>query len=108
MSAKGKKGRGRGHGGKSTKRKGESRNEKRIEKKERRKKVLTKTKIKKQKTKTNGSMHQTASSLSEKGGQGTKKFRPDSPRLVDFVFELVEFILYLPDGQVKVFGKIFL
>ena len=38
MSAKGKKGRGRGYGEKSTKRKGESRNEKKTEKKERRKK----------------------------------------------------------------------
>ena len=40
--------------------------------------------------------------------QGTKKFRSDSPGLVDFVVGLVEFILHLPDGQVKVFGKIFL
>ena len=30
--------------------------------------------------------------------QGTKKFRSDSP----FVARLVEFILHLPDGQVKV------
>ena len=40
--------------------------------------------------------------------QGTKKFRSDSPGLVDFVVRLVEFILHLPDGRVKVFGKIFL
>ena len=39
--------------------------------------------------------------------QGTKKFRSDSPGLVDFVVGLVEFILHLPDGQVKVFGKFF-
>ena len=32
--------------------------------------------------------------------QGTKKFRSDSPRLV-------EFILHLPDGQVKVFREFF-
>ena len=41
-------------------------------------------------------------------GQGTKKFRSDSPGLVDFVVGQVEFILHLPDGQVKVFRKIFL
>ena len=35
--------------------------------------------------------------------QGTKKFRSDSPGLEDFVVRLVEFILHLPDGQVKVF-----
>ena len=40
--------------------------------------------------------------------QGTKKFRSDSPGLADFLFGLVEFILYLPNGQVKVFGEIFL
>ena len=40
--------------------------------------------------------------------QGTKKFRSDSPGLADFVVGLVEFILHLPDGQVKVFGEIFL
>ena len=40
--------------------------------------------------------------------QGTKKFRSDSPGLVDFMVGLVEFILYLPDGQVKDFGEIFL
>ena len=40
--------------------------------------------------------------------QVTKKFRSDSPGLVDFVVGLVEFILHLPDGQVKVFGEIFL
>ena len=40
--------------------------------------------------------------------QGTKKFRSDSPGLADFVVGLVEFILYLPDGQVKVFREIFL
>ena len=34
--------------------------------------------------------------------QGTKKFRSDSPGLVDFAVGLVEFILHLPDGQVKV------
>ena len=39
--------------------------------------------------------------------QGTKKFRSDSPGLVDFVVGLLEFILYLPDGQVKVAGKFF-
>ena len=40
--------------------------------------------------------------------QDTKKLRSDSPGLVDFVVGLVEFILHLPDGQVKVFWKIFL
>ena len=40
--------------------------------------------------------------------QGRKKFRSDSPGLVDFVVGLVEFILHLPDGQVKVFREIFL
>ena len=40
--------------------------------------------------------------------QGTKKFRSDSPGLVDFVVGPVEFILHLPDGQVKVFGQMFL
>ena len=39
--------------------------------------------------------------------QGTKKFRSDSPGLVGFVVGLVEFILHLPDGQLKVFGKFF-
>ena len=39
--------------------------------------------------------------------QGTKKFRSDSPGLVDFVVGLVEFILHLPERQVKVFGEIF-
>ena len=39
--------------------------------------------------------------------QGTKKFRSDSPGLVDFVVGLVEFLLYLPDRQVKVFGNFF-
>ena len=39
--------------------------------------------------------------------QGTKKFRSDSPGLVDFVIALVEFILHLPDRQVKVFRDIF-
>ena len=34
--------------------------------------------------------------------QGTKKFRPDSPGLEDFVVRLV------PDGQGKVFRKIYL
>ena len=42
------------------------------------------------------------------GNQGTKKFRSDSPGLVDFVAGLVEFILHLPNGQVKVFWAIFL
>ena len=37
--------------------------------------------------------------------QGTKKFRSDSPGLVDLVVGLMEFILHLPDGQVKVFRK---
>ena len=37
--------------------------------------------------------------------QGTKKFRSDSPGLVDFVVGLVDFILHLPDGQVKFSGK---
>ena len=37
--------------------------------------------------------------------QGTKKFRSDSPGLVNFVVWLVEFILHLPDGQVKVFWE---
>ena len=40
--------------------------------------------------------------------QGTKKFRSDIPGLVNFVVGLVEFILHLLDGQVKVFGEIFL
>ena len=40
--------------------------------------------------------------------QGTKKFRSDSPGLVDFVVGLVEFILHLPDRQVKVFVENFL
>ena len=40
--------------------------------------------------------------------QGTKKFRSNSPGLLDFVVRLVEFTLYLPDSQVKVFGEIFL
>ena len=40
--------------------------------------------------------------------QGTKKFRSDSPGLVNFAVGLVEFILHLPDGQVKVFGEIVL
>ena len=39
--------------------------------------------------------------------QGTKKIRPDSLGLVDFVVGLVEFILHLPDGQVTVFGEFF-
>ena len=39
--------------------------------------------------------------------QGTKRFRSDSPGLVDFVVRLVDFILHLPDGLVKVFGEIF-
>ena len=42
------------------------------------------------------------------GCSGYKKFRSDCPGLVDFVVGLVEFILHLPDGQVKVFGEIFL
>ena len=37
--------------------------------------------------------------------QGTKKFRSDSPGLVDFVVGLVEFILHLPDGQVGCHGN---
>ena len=40
--------------------------------------------------------------------QGTKKFRSDSPGLVDFVVGLVEFIFRLPNGQVKVFRETFL
>ena len=40
--------------------------------------------------------------------QGTKKFRSDSPGLVNFVVGLVEFIFHLPDGQVKVFREFFL
>ena len=40
--------------------------------------------------------------------QGTKKFRSNIPGLVDFVVGLVEFILHLPNGQVKVFWEIFL
>ena len=40
--------------------------------------------------------------------QGTKRFRSDSLGLVDFVLGLAEFILHLPDGQGKEFGKIFL
>ena len=39
--------------------------------------------------------------------QGTKKFRSDSPGLVDFVVGVVEFILHLPDGQVNVFGNFY-
>ena len=42
------------------------------------------------------------------GNQGTKKFRSDSPGLVDFLAGLVEFILHLPNGQVKDFWAIFL
>ena len=45
--------------------------------------------------------------MSERSRQGTKKFRSDSPGLVDFKVGLVEFILHLPDGQVKVFGNFF-
>ena len=41
------------------------------------------------------------------GVQGTKKFSSDSPGLLDFVVGLVEFILHLPDGQIKVFGNVF-
>ena len=33
--------------------------------------------------------------------QDTKKFRSDSPRLVNFAVGLVDFIFHLPDGQVK-------
>ena len=40
--------------------------------------------------------------------QGTKKFRSDSPGLADFVVGLVEFLLHLPNRQVKVFEEIFL
>ena len=40
--------------------------------------------------------------------QSTKKFRSDSPGPEDFVVGLLEFILHLPDGQVKAFGEIFL
>ena len=40
--------------------------------------------------------------------QGTKKFRSNSPGLADFVVGVVEFILHLPDGLVKIFGEIFL
>ena len=39
--------------------------------------------------------------------QSTKTFRSNSPGLVDFVVGLVEFILYLPFGQVKVFKEFF-
>ena len=34
--------------------------------------------------------------------QGTKKFRSDSPGLVNFAVGLVDFILHLPEGQVKI------
>ena len=40
--------------------------------------------------------------------QGTKKFRSDSPGLVDFIVGQVEVILHLSDRQIKVFRKIFL
>ena len=40
--------------------------------------------------------------------QDTKKFRSKSLALVDFVVGLVEFILHLPAGLVKVFRKSFL
>ena len=36
--------------------------------------------------------------------QCTKKLMSDSPRLVDFAVGLVDFILDLPDRQVKVLG----
>ena len=39
--------------------------------------------------------------------QRTNKVMPDSPGLVDFVVGLVNFILHLPDGQVKVLGEFF-
>ena len=37
--------------------------------------------------------------------QGTKKFRSDSPGLVSFAVGLVNYILHLPDGQVKILGS---
>ena len=37
--------------------------------------------------------------------QGTKKFRSDSPGLVNFAVGLVDVILHLPDGQVKILGS---
>ena len=40
--------------------------------------------------------------------QGKIKFRSNIPGLVDFVVGPVEFILHLPDRQVKVFGEMFL
>ena len=40
--------------------------------------------------------------------QGTKKFRSSSLGLVNFIVGLVEFILHLPDRQVKDFGEFFL
>ena len=36
--------------------------------------------------------------------QHTKKVMSDSPRLVDFAVGLVDFILDLPDRQVKILG----
>ena len=53
-------------------------------------------------------LQQVGQNLIELHKQGTKNFRSDSPGLVDFVVGLVECILHLPDGQVKVFGEIFL
>ena len=37
--------------------------------------------------------------------QGTKKFRSESPGLVNFAVGLVDFILYLPNRQVKILGS---
>ena len=45
--------------------------------------------------------------LAKTASHGTKKLRSDSPGLVDFVVGIVEFILHLPHGQVKVLGKFF-
>ena len=41
-------------------------------------------------------------------GQRTTKLMSGSPRLVDFAVGLVDFILHLPDGEVKVLGEFFL
>ena len=39
-------------------------------------------------------------------GQDAKKVVSDSPGLVDFAFGLVDFVLNLPNGQVKFYGGI--
>ena len=37
--------------------------------------------------------------------QGTKKFRSNSPGLVNFAAGLVDLIFHLPDGQVNILGS---